>query len=93
MRRKQLRQKRAQRKQYNLLRRREGFWIRLLRALPVLLLTLILTFVLVRKDGLHEFAADSQDLLMRLSAQPHESRVAVVMIGDEEYEKEVFDEK
>lgn len=85
---KQLRQKRAQRKKDKSLRLKEGFWKRLLRALPVLLLTVLLTFLLVRTDDLHEFAAKSQDLLMRLSTPAKASRVAVVMIGDEEYEKE-----
>jgi hypothetical protein len=88
MRHKQLRQKRAARKRDRLLRLKEGFWRRLWRALPVLLLTIFLTFILVRREGLHEFAAESQDLLMRLSAQPNDTRVAVVMIGDEEYENE-----
>jgi CHASE2 domain-containing sensor protein len=88
MRSKQLREKRAQRKAGKLLRLREGFWKRLLRALPVLLLTLLLTLLLIRGDTLHEFAADSQDLLTRLSAPTKDSRVAVVMIGDAEYEKE-----
>lgn len=88
MRRKQFRQKRARRKSDKRLRLKEGFWKRLLRALPALLLTILLTSLLVRRDEIHEFAADSQDLLMRLSAQPKESRVAVVMIGDEEYENE-----
>lgn len=83
-----VRQKRAQRKRDEALRLKETFWKRLLRALPVLLLTILLTFVLVRRDELHEFAAESQDLLMRLHAQPKESHVAVVMIGDEEYEQE-----
>lgn len=85
---KQLREKRAQRKAGKLLRPQEGFWKRLLRALPILLLTLLLTFVLIRRDTLHEFAADSQDLLTQLSAHPKDSRVAVVMIGEPEYEKE-----
>lgn len=88
MRRKQLRQRRAQRKKDKSLRLKEGFWRRLLRAFPVLLLTMLLTFLLVRTDDLHEFAAKSQDLLMRMSAPPRESRVAIVMIGDEEYENE-----
>lgn len=88
MRRKQPRQKRAQRKRAKVVRLKEGFWKRLLRALPVLLLTILLTLMLVRRDELHEFVADTQDLLMRLSAQPKDSRVAVVMIGDEEYEHE-----
>lgn len=88
MRRKQLRQKRAQRKEEKLLRTRAGFWKRLLHALPALLLTIFLTFILVRSQHLHEFAAESQDFMMRLSARPKDSRVAVVMIGDEEYESE-----
>jgi len=88
MRRKQLPQKRAQPKRDKLLRLKEGFWKHLLWTLPGLFLTILLTFVLVRSDNLHEYAADGQDLLMRLSAQPKESRVAIVMIGDEEYENE-----
>lgn len=88
MRRKRTRPKKAQRKQEKVLRPKVGFWKRLLQALPVLFLTLLVTVVLVRRDGLHEFAAESQDLLMRLSAQPKDNRVAVVMIGDKEYEHE-----
>lgn len=88
MRRKQLREKRFQRKRIKLARLREGFWRRLLRAAPVLLFTILLTFILVRRDDLHEFAAFSQDLLMHLRATPPDARVLVVMIGDEEYESE-----
>jgi CHASE2 domain-containing sensor protein len=86
--RKQLREKRKQRKQDQRVRLSEGFWKRLLRALPALLVTILLTFLLVRSDHLHEFAAESQDLLLRLTTRPQASRVAVVMIGDEEYESE-----
>ena len=81
---KQLRLKRAQRK----LRLKEGFWKRLLRALPVLILAMLLTVSLSRGDDLHEFAADSQDFLMHLRSGSKEKRVVLVVIGDEEYEKD-----
>lgn len=85
---KKLREKRSLRKRIRSLRLKEGLWKRLLRGLPVLLLTILLTLFLVRIDRLHGFAADSQDLLLHLSGQPAggDSKVVVVMIDDEDYE-------
>jgi CHASE2 domain-containing sensor protein len=85
----QLRDKRLLRKRLKEMRLKEGFWKRLWRALPALLVTGLLTVVLVRVNALDELAAYGQDILTSLSVPPKGSDVAIVMTDNKDY-KEYF---
>jgi CHASE2 domain-containing sensor protein len=59
---------------------------RLLRALPVLVLLLILTWVFARTGVLHKLETSVTDAEMRLNPPPADSPVAIVNITDDDYQ-------
>jgi CHASE2 domain-containing sensor protein len=64
---------------------RLNFGKRLLRALPVVGLLLILTWIFGHSGVLHKLETTVSDAEMRLNRPPIDSAVAIVNIGDEDY--------
>jgi CHASE2 domain-containing sensor protein len=65
--------------------KRLNFGKRLLRALPVVAVLLILTWIFGHSGVLHKLETTVSDAEMRLNRPPIDSAVAIVNIGDEDY--------
>jgi hypothetical protein len=69
-----------------------SFWRRVLKALPLMILALLLTFVFSRTEAIKEWETISLDTQMRLDMPAKESDVVIVDITQQDFER-VFEGK